>query len=201
MKKYLLLLICAPLLFSCGSSNSKIKTNSNSSIQQEKEDLIAQFNRDLKLNIEASNNKNWDVVLDMTYPHLFNLVSREEMIGVMKSIFDIFKDFQVSSISNVRHSYPIIDHEGDQFTKFDYDREATFTFYNTDDMDNILPGFIEEFGEENIKVFRNTNSATVSVESSMLAVLEENASEWKYLEWNDNIQQFVSASVIDQLSK
>jgi len=201
MKKYLLLLICAPLLFSCGSSNSKIKTNSNSSIQQEKEDLIAQFNRDLKLNIEASNNKNWDVVLDMTYPHLFNLVSREEMIGVMKSIFDIFKDFQVSSISNVRHPYPIIDHEGGRFTKFVYDREVTFTFYNTDDLDNILPGFIEEYGEDNIKVFRNNNSVTVSGESSMLAVLEENASEWKYLEWNDNIQQFVSASVIDQLSK
>ena len=68
-------------------------------------------------------------------------------------------------------------------------------------MDYALPNFIEEYGEDNIKVNRNTNSITVSGESSMLAVLEANSSEWKYLEWDNNMEQFVSADILDQLSK
>jgi hypothetical protein len=201
MKKVILILLCTPLLFSCSGSDTKEKTSTNSETHQQKDDLIEQFTRDLDLNTEASNNKNWDAVIDMTYPKLFDLVTKEEFQGVLESMFEIFKDFQTSIISDVRHSYPVIDYEGDKFTKFSYDAEMMFTFFNSDDLDNILPGFIQEFGEDNIKIFQNTNSVAVNNEASMLAVLEENASKWTYLNWDDNIEQFLPSSVIDQLLK
>ena len=201
MKKYLFFLICIPLLFSCGLSDSKTKTDSNTSIQKEKDELIALFTRDLKQNIQATNNKNWDVALDFTYPHLFKFVSREETINAMETMLDVFKDFQTKLTSNVRHTHPIIDFEGDKFTKFSFDRDLTFTFLNKDDLDFTVPNFIEEYGEDYVKVIRNTNSIIVSGESSMLAVLEANSSEWKYLEWNNNMDQFVSSDILDQLSK
>ena len=201
MKKVILILLCTPLLFSCSGSDTKEKTSTNSETHQQKDDLIEQFTRDLDLNTEASNNKNWDAVIDMTYPKLFDLVTKEEFQGVLESMFEIFKDFQTSIISDVRHSYPVIDYEGDKFTKFSYDAEMMFTFFNSDDLDNILPVFIQEFGEDNIKIFQNTNSVAVNNEASMLAVLEENASKWTYLNWDDNIEQFLPSSVIDQLLK
>ncbi len=202
MKKLILILLCAPLLFSCAGSDAKVKTSPNSSTHQEKDDLIEKFTRDVERNIEASNNKNWDAIIDMTYPKLFDLFPKEEFKAVFEIMFETFKDFQTSLSSNVRHSYPVIDYEGDQFTKFSYDSELIFTFYNTDDLDNMLPGFMQEFGEDNIKTFRNTNSVAVNVEASMLAVLEENTSEWTYLNWDDNIiEQLLPASVFDQLLK
>ena len=201
MKKLIFILLCVPLLFSCAGSDAKEKTSPNSSNHQEKDDLIEQFTRDLERNIEASNNKNWDVVFDMSYPKLFDLATKEELIVVFKSLFETFKDFQILLASNVRHSYPIIDYEDDKFTKFSYDQKMIFTFYNSDDLDNSLPGFMQQFGEDNIETFRNTNSIAVNSEASMLAVLEENVSKWTYLNWDDNIEQVISTNIIDQLLK
>ena len=126
MKKLIFLLLCTPLLFSCVGSDSKLKMSPNSLTNQEKDDLTEQFTRDLERNVEASNNKNWDVVMDMTYPKLFDLVPKEELIVVFESVFEAFKDFEIFITSNVRHSYPVIDYEGDKFTRFSYDQPIAF---------------------------------------------------------------------------
>ena len=84
MKKVLLILLCMPVFFSCGEV--KVKTSLDSSIHQQTDDLIKQFTIDIERNIEASNKKNWDVVIGMTYPKLFDLVSKEELIVVLESV-------------------------------------------------------------------------------------------------------------------
>ena len=90
------------------------------------------------------------------------------MVETMESVFKMFKDFQIrpTKITNI---YPIVNYEGDQFTRFFYDNELIITFYNTDDLDNYLPGFIEGYGD-NVKVFRNTNSIRIQMESSQFFV-------------------------------
>jgi len=202
MKKLILILLFAPLFFSCtGGSDIKVKTSINSSTYQPTDDLLEQFTRDLERNTEASNNKKWDAIIDMTYPKLFDLFPKEEFKSVFEGMFDTFKDFQIAITSNVRHSYPVIDYEGDKFTKFSYDHEITFVFYNLDDLDIALPGFLQQFGEDNVTTFRSTNSIAVNSEASMLAVLEESVSKWTYLNWDDNIGQFIPVTVIDQLLK
>ena len=203
MKKLLLILLCLPTIFSCGD-NSKDKKEKLKVVQitnVEKNDLIEQFTKDLEKNMEASNNKNWDVALDMTYPKLFNYVARVELEEAFESISDVFKDFQLKA-SNIRDLYPIINYNGLQFTRFFYDSEIIFTFYNTDDFNKTLPALKDEYGEDNIKDFRNTNSITVSIKSSMIAILQENLSEWKYLEWKEDIfNQFdvIPTSILEQL--
>jgi len=201
MKKIIFFLLCLPLMFSCSSSDSKLKTSTNSINYQQKNDLVEQFTKDLERNIDASNNKNWDVVVSMTYPKLFDLLPKEEFKGMFESMFEIFKDFQTSIISNLRHDYPVVDYQGDRFTKFSYDTQMTFSFFNLDDLSSILPGFIQQFGEDNVKILENTNSLIVNAEASMLAVLEKNTSQWTYLTWDDNIDQFLPVNVIDQLLK
>jgi hypothetical protein len=191
------------MIFSCGD-NSKDKKEKLKVVQitnVEKNDLIEQFTKDIEKNMEASNNKNWDVALDMTYPKLFNYVARVELEEAFESISDVFKDFQLKA-SNIRDLHPIINYNGLQFTRFFYDSEIIFTFYNTDDFNKTLPALKDEYGEDNIKDFRNTNSITVSIKSSMIAILQENSSEWKYLEWKEDIfNQFdvIPTSILEQL--
>ena len=201
MKKLLLLLLCLPLHFSCVGQDTKVKTNTTYLNHQDKDDLIEQFTRDLERNTKASNNKDWDVALDMTYPKLFDHFTKEQLVETYESVFTVFKDFQSRS-SNIIDLYPIINYEGLQFTRFFYDSEIVFTFYNTDDLDNTLPAFRDGYGEGNVKAFRNTNSIIVNMKSSMIAVLQENSSEWKYLEWKEDLfQQYgiIPISVIEKL--
>ena len=206
MKKLLLLLLCLPLLFSCGGEDTKVKTSTTSFNHQNKDDLIEQFNRDMKRTTEASNNKDWDLVFDIAYPKLFDMASKEQLVKVFESIFDVYKDFQLRP-SNIIDIYPIVNYEGDQFTRFFYDNEAIFTFYNTDDLDNTLPVFIDEYGEDNVKAFRNTNSISLKMKSSQLAVLQENSSEWKYLEWQEGQEEvfkqydIIPVSVLEKLKE
>jgi hypothetical protein len=206
MKKLLLLLLCLPLLFSCGEQDTKVKTSTTSFNHQDKDDLIEQFNRDMKRTTEASNNKDWDVVFDIAYPKLFDMASKEQLVKVFESLFDVYKDFQLRP-SNIIDIYPIVNYEGDQFTRFFYDNEVIFTFYNTDDLDNTLPVFIDEYGEDNVKAFRNTNSISIKMKSSQLAVLQENSSEWKYLEWKEGQEEvfkqydIIPVSVLEKLKE
>ena len=206
MKKLLLLLLCLPLLFSCGEQDTKVKTSTTSFNHQDKDDLIEQFNRDMKRTTEASNNKDWDVVFDIAYPKLFDMASKEQLVKVFESLFDVYKDFQLRP-SNIIDIYPIVNYEGNQFTRFFYDNEVIFTFYNTDDLDNTLPVFIDEYGEDNVKAFRNTNSISIKMKSSQLAVLQENSSEWKYLEWKEGQEEvfkqydIIPVSVLEKLKE
>ena len=152
MKKLLPLLLCIPLLFSCGEQTNPTNLN-----HYNKDVLIEQFNRDMRRTLEATNNKDWDIVLDMTYPKLFELATKEQILDVFEGMFDVFKDFQIIA-ENIIDISPIVNYKGDDFTRFFYDNELIFTFYNSDDFNNILPNFIDQYGEDNVKAFRNTNT-------------------------------------------
>ena len=170
MKKLLLILICVPLLFACGRQTNP--TNFDKDV------LIEQFNKDMRRTIEATNNKDWDIVMDITYPKLFDVASKEQLIEVFEGIFDFYKDFQLRA-ENITDISLIINYEGDYFTRFFYDNEIIFTFYNSDDFDNTLPVFIDQYGENNVKALRNTNSINILYKASQIAILEENSNEWK----------------------
>ena len=199
MKKLFALLLCFPLIFSCGGQTSPTNLN-----HFNKDVLIEQFNRDMSRCIEASNNKDWDKIIDITHPKLFDLITKEQMLAQMEGMFMYFKDFQMIA-ENITDISSIENYEGDHYTSFFYDNEIVFTFYNSDDFDNILPTFIDEYGEDNVKAFRTSNSVNITARSSQIAVLEENSSEWKYIEWQEGYEELlyeiVPASVIEKLTE
>ena len=205
MKKLLVFFLCLSILFSCEGQDIIVKTSTTSFNKLNEEDLIKQFNSDLIRLNEASNNKDWDSVFDLTYYKLFEMASKEQMVETMESVFKMFKDFQIR-LTKITDIYPIVNYEGDQFTRFFYDNELIITFHNTDDLDNYLPGFTEGYGD-NVKVFRNTNSIRIQMESSQFAVLQENSSDWKYLEFKQGQEEMliqydiIPVTVIEKLTE
>ena len=102
MKKLLIILLCLPLLFSCGDKIKKKENSIKNSTKEESinlnkqklDNITEQFKSDLKQLSKATNNKDWNTVLDMTYPKLLDYVTKEELIKEFESIFLLFKDFQ-----------------------------------------------------------------------------------------------------------
>ena len=136
----------------------------------------------------------------MTYPKLLDYVTKEELIKEFESIFLIFKDFQSKPSEDIVIS-PIINFEGFQFVRIFYDQEALFTFYNNDDLDDALGNFKNGFGNNNVKVFSEKQSISVNIESSIVAVLEENSSIWKYIEWKEDLFDNIDIIPITVLEK
>jgi len=182
----------------------QVETSTTDVINHNNSDLIKQFNRDLEKNLEASNNRNWNVALDMTYPKLFDYATKEDIVAQFESVFIYYKNMQLEA-SNIRHSYPIIEHEGMKFTRFSYDSKITFTLYDEDSLDDMYSTFRDTYGKNNVQANHVDNSIIINLESYMLAVLQDNSSEWKYLQWNDvlfdNFDDFIPSVVLKGLKK
>ena len=78
MKKLLVFFLCLSILFSCEGQDIIAKTSTTSFNNLNEEDLIEQFNNDLIRLNEASNNKDWDSVFDLTYYKLFEMSSKDK---------------------------------------------------------------------------------------------------------------------------
>ena len=184
MKKLLLILLCLPLFFiSCKES---YKRRINKFKQTKKDDITEQFKSDLKKIFKAKNKKDWNTVLDMTYPKLFDYVTKEELIKDYKSRSRFKKDVQSKLIGDIVIS-PIINFEGFKFNRIFYNEETLISFYNNDDLEYFIEDFEFAFGKNNIKVFSENNSFSVNIESSIVAILEGNSSKWKYIGWGESL--------------
>ena len=73
-----------------------------------------QFAKDIRRTIEATNNKDWDIVMDITYPKLFDVASKEQLIEVFEGILiSIRTQLRAENITDISL---IINYEGDYFT-------------------------------------------------------------------------------------
>ena len=201
MKKILLIgviLSASVIMTSCGQTSKEYEIS-----KQEKDDLIEQFNEDLKRSIEASNNKEWDVTLDMTYPKLFDYINKEEMLLMMEGSGELFSSLNIIA-SEIKFLSPIVNYNEIQYTRYFYDAEINMIFHNIYDFEASLESFIEVVGEDNIRYDENTLLIQINKEMSSLAILQKNSSEWKYLEWKDDLFQqldIIPDSIIEELKQ
>jgi hypothetical protein len=208
MKNFLLILLCVPLLFSCGEKNTENKENVQKEEKKEensldKDGLMEQFNKDLKRSIEASNNKEWDVTLDMTYPKLFDYINKEEMLLMMEGSGELFSSLNIIA-SEIKFLSPIVNYNEIQYTRYFYDAEINMIFHNIYDFEASLESFIEVVGEDNIRYDENTLLIQINKEMSSLAILQKNSSEWKYLEWKEDLFEqidIIPDSIIEELKQ
>jgi hypothetical protein len=202
MKKLLLILLCVPLMFSCGEKEEKKEEKF-----LDKDGLMEQFNKDLKRSIEASNLKEWDVTIDMTYPKLFDYITKEQMIENLKSSEELYKSLNIiasdidwygmvwNSKGEIKE-YPIVSGSGHYevlYTRYYYDAEINMIFHNIYDFEASLQSFIEVVGEDNIRYDENTLLIQINKKMSTVAILDYNSSEWKYLEWSEKIGEIIPA--------
>jgi hypothetical protein len=195
MKKLLLILLCVPLMFSCGENKVKEETF------LDKDGLMEQFNKDLKRSIEASNLKEWDVTIDMTYPKFFDYITKDQMLEMLENSGDLFRSLHIIT-SDVKDFSPIINYDGVLYTRYFYDAEINMIFYNIYDFEASLQNFIEVVGEDNIRYDENTLLIQINKEMSSLAILQKNSSEWKYLEWKEDLfnqLNIIPSSIIEEL--
>jgi hypothetical protein len=208
MKNFLLILLCVPLLFSCGEKNTENKENVQKEEKKEensldKDGLMEQFNKDLKRSIEASNNKEWDVTLDMTYPKLFDYITKEQMLEMLENSGDLFSSLNIIA-SEIKFLSPIVNYNEIQYTRYFYDAEINMIFLNIYDFEASLESFIEVVGEDNIRYDGNTLLIQINKEMSSLAILQKNSSEWKYLEWKEDLFEqidIIPDSIIEELKQ
>ena len=124
MKKIIQYLFCFSIIFSCANDVEYSRMT-----EKEKDGLIEIFKRDLEVLNNATNSRDFDVVLSYTYPKLFEINSRQELTEFMESLFITFKDFKVIDWK-IEYIHPVIKYDSHQYTMFSYQVKSVFECNN-----------------------------------------------------------------------
>ena len=137
---------------------------------------------------QATQEKNWDAVLDLTYPRLFELAPREQIRKLFTEMESegmtfSFHDLEIDEISAVT----IVGEE--QFARVDYSSlmKIQLEGENFDDASTIellRTTFEQSFGAGNVQYISDGKIFEVDSKKTMLAVAGKGKSDWKFIEVN-----------------
>jgi hypothetical protein len=141
----------------------------------------------LQLYFEATQNKNWNAVMDQVYPKIFDSTPREQIIAMFNDMeargmkMD-FITFEITSISDVKKS------GAEKFALVRYLSEFTLEFiteeYHTEEiMSMMLKSFQTNYGAENVEYFAEEFRFKIKGNKQIFAVAEKKGSEWKFIEY------------------
>ncbi|WP_421918198.1 hypothetical protein [Marinifilum sp.] len=143
------------------------------------------FEKDLLSYTTAFNNKEWDVVTEMLYPRIFEMMSKENMIMLMKGMdsmgVKMTTDFKsITRISNV------VEWGNEKYCKIHYYGvvKVKLSGLMSQGSSLVQAKFEQEFGKENVKYNADSNSFTIQANRSMVAIANKKSSNWKYIDIN-----------------
>jgi hypothetical protein len=158
---------------------------------------------------EATKAKDWDTVLDLLYPKLFELVAREDMRQLFMDMegngMELnMKDFEIRNISAP------ITYEAQQYALVDYNGALNIRFTSQAYQDPEVIGMLqkslqESYGADNVKHLEADNSFDINIQKALYAISPEHNNEWTFIEsdmeGSEALKQLIPASVKASLIK
>ena len=184
------------LLFSC-SSQKKIIENSNKEIEVIANQMFIDMN-----------NKDFDAILDMTYPKVYDYASKEQMKSLIKSIFqgndeilvEISKDIPAYKITD------IVKKDSINYAFVSYDLKMKMTFKKEDfdeDSKKMMKSIMKSKGM-NVN-FVSNNSMDVLMEDRITILIKDHLTnnKWKMLNYDPDSPLFyqMTPSVLIEAGK
>jgi hypothetical protein len=208
---YPLFLCFSILTIACSSESNKQSSNASEATQEELNQengysaLEQEVKTDLNNYLEAFNKKQWEQVLDMLYPRLFELISKEDMVRSYTQLEEMGMNIQ-SSLKAINKVSAPVEEAGDQFWRVYYNAEIRIhlgekMLINQETFQNR---FMDLYGTSNVKFYEESSTFVIDAKKSMLAIQQKGSSSKKYLEYNEDqmetLNDIVPPVVLEQLA-
>ena len=199
MKK--LVFVLSVLIFcACGSTKKKVpSTNEGTTLEQRLADFM-----------KANDKMDFEKVMDYTYPKLFTLAPRTQLVKAMKDAFNneevkveldslridtVFAVFKIGDGSYAKVRYTM-----NMLMDFSVAKDSS----DSDDKksDYILQSITAKYGAENVSADEKTGIIKIRNTSDMVAIKDEYAKEWSFVNLNKEepmINKLFSKEVLDKL--
>ncbi|HEY8398403.1 MAG TPA: hypothetical protein VIK80_10700 [Flavihumibacter sp.] len=179
-----------------------VSVNGQSAYQS---DSLAMTKR-LKEYLAISASYDFAGVVEYTYPKLFELVPREQMIELLKSTYDN-PTMKISMDSlQVQKIHPLFKYQAGLYAKVDYYMVMGMQFRDTTMNDDALEGALaalqSQYGAEKVRLNKAQKRIDISVLTGMAALKDQPADQWTFI----NIQKddpllstLLDAALVQQL--
>lgn len=189
MKLKYALLLGVTILVSC-DVDSQNETQLTEKTATTSNDLESKFAEDISSYLTAFNNKEWDRVIDMIYPKLFELISRDQMKNVFEQTGLIGMKMN-TDFEKIEKLSEVVVHEGLSYCRVFY--KGGMTIQISDEILEGQPeferGLEEYYGKENVSYDDHDQVFSIQANKSMVAILEPDAKSWSYMEYNEQQRQ------------
>ncbi len=158
----------------------------------------------------ATRDMDFNRILDLTYPKLFDLVERDQMKAVLRSTFDNNQFLITLDSLTIASISPVMMVGTGQYVKVQHTMRMIFHFKDTAEKENIeteklvANTMAMQYGEENVKYDEVTRSVSVFTKPEMIAVKDDVSPEWTFVNYKkgDMITELLfSKEIRDKLAE
>lgn len=149
--------------------------------------------KEAKLMYQASYNMNFETVLDLTYPKIFDLASREQLGQILRNSFQN-EQFKIRLVfPEVTFKYgKIKEVEGKKAVLITYVSAMRMTFeqkFYGNEAQEMLMGLKQSLPEKKVSYEPNTNSFFIEGTDAMIAISDNHTNKaWKFITY-DKVQR------------
>jgi len=154
------------------------------------------------------NNKDYEAIIDMTHPKVFEIVPKENMLELIKSMFEGNEEFSIE-IPNETPKYKVSEMYRDEESKTDfaftsYDLKMKMTFNQQDFGEEEKEMMVKMMKIQDMDVkFISNNTLDVLMKNRLTILLknEETNNNWSMLNYDQNSPlffQLVATGVIEK---
>ena len=208
MKLNLFLIIGLSTLISFGTQGQDNKTTQDKGktavYTKGNNDLKAKFTTDISNYLDAFNKGDWDGVINMIYPKLFDLLTKEQMIQTFNQMEEMGMEMK-TDFNKIEKVSEVINYESSKFCRVYYNAGLTIKISGVmlENKDQLGQSFLAAYGLENVKYDDINNKFDINAKKSMIAVSNIDSDEWTYIEYNDQqeemFKQLIPENVLEQI--
>jgi hypothetical protein len=155
----------------------------------------------------ATQKSDFNAVLDFTYPKLFTIVPRSEMLKALKDAFETEEFSTTVDSLKLTKVYPVFVIAGASFTKVQHSMLMLMKFKEPLDSaasELMLQAMGTQFGEKNVRFDKGANTIRVFMLSDLVAVKDAHSPEWSFVNFDPDEDSPIasllfSAEVLEKL--
>lgn len=194
------------LLVGCKSSDTKKETLSKDGTTESTSKVNGSLEQRLSEFMQVNDKMDLEKVLDYTYPKLFEIVPRPQLLEAMKQGFNNDEVKVELDSLQVDKIHPIFDEGKGSYAKVIYSMVMNMSLLkNNNDEETskvILATLREKYGENNV-TSNEAGVIRIRTTSPMVAVKDAYAKEWSFVNLKDDdpmIEKLFSKEVLDKLA-
>jgi hypothetical protein len=149
----------------------------------------------------------FEKLLDYTYPKLFTIAPREQLLEAMKNGLNTEEFSTTMDSVQVITVYPVFSLNNGQYSKVKHTILIRMKFKQAlgkEQIAGIIPEMEQVFGKGNIRFDQKNNTLVIFKLAEMVAIKDEYAKEWSFVTYNESdptVPLLFSKEVIEKLKE
>ena len=163
--------------------------------------LNKRFQKDIEKYTKAYNSRDWEKVILMIYPKLFDILPKQQMI-LYFMLSESIGPRTVPEFDRIDSISDIIVSGDEKYCRIFYDGIIRYSITGdliSKNMDQLKKSYLDKYAAKNVQFNERRHLIKIHVDKSMIAISNNNKNDWKYVEYAGNMKEMLLKIIPDEV--